>query len=419
MARRRREEIENTVYNDNDDTIREIIVEKKSGFNTIEVVIIMIIAILFGGLLGSVLTYTKGFISPNRVPSDLEELVSTYNTIVDTYYSKLNKEELLDSAIKGMVDYLDDPYSVYMDEDASESFNETVNGEYTGIGAQVMQRDGKVIVYSVFSGSPAAKAGLKKDDVILQVAGKSVDGKSLSEITAVLKGEKAGEKVKVQIARGEDVKEVVLSRGKVELPSVTGKVIEKNHQMVGVIVVDVFAANTYKQFKNELLDLENKKIDSLIIDVRGNPGGHLNQVTKILSLFLNKKQVLYQIKNKGKKEKVYAESKESRKYDIIVLTNKSSASASEILSAAIKESYGGKTVGVATYGKGTVQKAFSLESGASIKYTTEEWLTPKGNSIDKKGVIPDFEVELSEEYMSNPSDETDNQLQTALDIITK
>lgn len=419
MARRRREEIENTVYNDNDDTIREIIVEKKSGFNTIEVVIIMIIAILFGGLLGSVLTYTKGFISPNRVPSDLEELVSTYNTIVDTYYSKLNKEELLDSAIKGMVDYLDDPYSVYMDEDASESFNETVNGEYTGIGAQVMQRDGKVIVYSVFSGSPAAKAGLKKDDVILQVAGKSVDGKSLSEITAVLKGEKAGEKVKVQIARGEDVKEVVLSRGKVELPSVTRKVIEKNHQVVGVIVVDVFAANTYKQFKNELLDLENKKIDSLIIDVRGNPGGHLNQVTKILSLFLNKKQVLYQIKNKGKKEKVYAESKESRKYDIIVLTNKSSASASEILSAAIKESYGGKTVGVATYGKGTVQKAFSLESGASIKYTTEEWLTPKGNSIDKKGVIPDFEVELSEEYMSNPSDETDNQLQTALDIITK
>ncbi len=419
MARRRREELVEDISDDKGQEIREIIVEKKSGFNTIEVVIIMIIAILFGGLLGSVLTYTKGFIAPNRVPNDLEELVSTYNTIVDNYYSKLNKEELLDSAIKGMVDYLDDPYSVYMDEDASESFNETVNGEYTGIGAQVMQKDGKVVVHSVFEDSPAAKAGLKKDDVILKVAGKSVEGKSLSEITAVLKGEKAGGKVKVEIARGDVTKEVVLSRGKVELPSVTGKIINKNDKAVGVIVVDVFAANTYKQFKNELLDLENKKIDSLIIDVRGNPGGHLNQVSKILSLFLNKKQVLYQIENKGKREKVYAESKESRKYDIIVLTNKSSASASEILAAALKESYGGKTVGVTTYGKGTVQKAFSLESGASIKYTTEKWLTPKGHSIDKKGVEPDLEVELSEEYMNQPSDEADNQLQAALELITK
>ncbi len=402
-----------------DEEIREVIIEKKSGFNTIEVVIIMIISILFGGLLGSVLTYTKGLISNERVPGELEELVSTYHTIQDNYYDKLDKKELLDSAIKGMVDYLDDPYSVYMDEDTSESFNETVNGEYTGIGAQVTQRDGKSVVHSVFDNSPASKAGLKKDDIILEVAGKSVEGKSLSEITAILKGEKEGTKVKVKIERDGVTMNVTLSRGVVELPSVTQKVIEKNHKKVGVLTVDVFAANTYKQFKKELLDLEKKKMDSLIIDVRGNPGGHLTQVTKILSLFLNKKKILYNIENKGKVEPVYASSKESRKYDIIVLTNKSSASASEILAAAIKESYGGKTVGVTTYGKGTVQKAFALESGASIKYTTEKWLTPKGNSIDKKGVPADLVVELDDQYFTNPSDETDTQLQAALDLITK
>jgi len=420
MTRRDRQKEDKTSNDEfQQEEVREIIIEKRSGFNTVEVVIIMVIAILFGGLLGSVLTYTKGLIGPGGVPSELEEVVSTYHTILDNYYDKVDKKELLDSAIKGMVDYLDDPYSVYMDEEASESFNETVNGEYRGIGAQVMQKDDKVIVHSVFKNSPADKAGLKKDDVILMVAGKSVEGKSLVEITDILKGEKEGTKVKVKVDRNGTQKVLTLSRGTVELPSVSAKMIDRDNKHVGVLTIDVFAANTYKQFKSELLALEDKQMDCLIIDVRGNPGGHLNQVTKILSLFLNKKKILYQIENKGRKEAVYAETKESRQYDIVVLTNKSSASAAEILAAALKESYGGKTVGVTTYGKGTVQNAFSLESGASIKYTTEEWLTPKGNSIDKKGVIPDFEVELSEEYMSNPSDETDNQLQTALDVITK
>jgi len=411
---------ENTFDVNEEEKVREIIVEKKSGFNTIEVVIIMIISILFGGLLGSVLIYTKGIVFGNSVPGEMSELVSTYHMILDNYYDEVDKKELLDSAIKGMVEYLDDPYSVYMDEDASDSFNETVNGEYQGIGAQVTSKDGKITVYSVFENSPAEKAGLKKDDIILEISGKSVEGKTLSEVTTLLKGKKQGSKVKVKIDRSGKTKEITLSRGVVELPSVTSDVLTKNEKKVGLLTVDVFAANTYKQFKNKLLDLEkNKDIDSLIIDVRGNPGGHLTQVTKILSLFLDKKKVLYQIENKGKKEPIYSESKESRKYDIVVLTNKSSASAAEILAAAMKESYGGKTVGITTYGKGTVQKAFSLESGASIKYTTEKWLTPKGKSIDKKGVVPDVEVELSEEYLNNPSVDTDNQLQTALDIITK
>lgn len=399
--------------------VREIIIEKKSGFNTIEVVIIMLIAILFGGLLGSVLTYTRGALSSKNVPVELEELVSTYHTILDNYYDKIDKKELLDSAIKGMVDHLDDPYSTFMDEESSDAFNETVNGEYTGIGAEVTVQDGKAIIYSVFENSPAFKAGLKKGDILLEISSKDVTKKTLSEITDLLKNGKSNKKIKVKVERDSKKIDLELYRGVVELPSVSSKIIEHNHKKVGVLTVSIFAANTYSQFKNKLLELEDKKIDSLIIDVRGNPGGHLNQVTKVLSLFLNKKKVLYQIENKGKREKVYASTKDSRSYDIVVLTNKSSASASEILAAAIKESYGGRTVGVTTYGKGTVQKAFSLESGASIKYTTEKWLTPKGHSIDKKGVSPDYSVELTEEYLNNPGDDNDTQLQTALDVITK
>lgn len=421
MARKKKEDLEKNIVAEETESeeIREVIVEQKSGFNTIEVVIIMIIAILFGGLLGSVLTYTRGFTKNVGVPAELEEVVSTYNTIVDNYYDKLDKKELLDSAIKGMVDYLDDPYSIYMDQDTSESFNETVNGEYQGIGAKVMQQNDQVVVYSVFENSPASRAGLKKDDIILSVAGKNTKGKSLSEITAILKDGKRGSKVKIKIERDGEEKELTLQRGTVEIPSVTEKIIEREDQKIGVLTIDVFAANTYKQFKNKLTALEDKKIDSLIIDVRGNPGGHLNQVTKILSLFMSKDKILYKIENKGKKESVYSETKERRKYPIVVLANKSSASASEILVAAMKESYGAKIVGLTTYGKGTVQKAFSLESGASIKYTTEKWLTPKGESIDKVGVAPDVEVELNEEYLNHPTDDTDNQLQTALDTLTK
>ncbi len=400
--------------------VREIIIEKRSGFNTIEVVIIMLIAILFGGLIGSILTYTRGFTATSRFPQEFEEFVNTYNTILNNYYDKVTEKELLNSAIKGMVDSLGDPYSLYMDEDTSESFNETVNGEYVGIGTQVMQKDDQVVVYSVFSNSPASKAGIKKGDIVLSVsvAGKKATGKTLSEITNILKGKNQEETIKIQLKRGEKEFSVSLKRDTIDIPSVTKKVYTKNDQKVGVLTVDVFAANTYSQFKKKLEKLEKESIHSLIIDVRGNPGGHLEQVTKILSLFMKKNQTLYKIENKGKTEVIKDHTKENRNLETIILTNKSSASASEILASSMKEAYGAKVVGTATYGKGTVQNAFSLESGASIKYTTEKWLTPKGKSVDKKGVEPDVLVDLSEEYINNPSPDTDNQLQTALDLLT-
>ena len=153
--------------------------------------------------------------------------------------------------------------------------------------------------------------------------------------------------------------------------------------------------------------------------MRDNSGGYLSTVTSIASLFMDKSKIIYQLDTKGIVEQIYATTKESRKYDIRVLINQNSASASEILAAALQESYGAKVVGVNSFGKGTVQKAYQLESGATVKYTIQKWLTPNGNWINKKGVTPDIEVEMEGDYYQNPSDETDNQLQKALEDISK
>lgn len=214
--------------------------------------------------------------------------------------------------------------------------------------------------------------------------------------------------------------ELTITRDVVDIPSVNSKIIEGNNKSLGYISIDTFASNTYSQFKSNLTSLEKQKIDSLIIDVRNNPGGHLDQVEDILSLFFNKKTVLYQIETKGKTEKVYASSKKTRNYDVVVLINGSSASASEILASCFQENYKKATIiGTTSYGKGTVQKSLELSTGASLKYTTEKWLTSKGTWINDKGVVPDIVVEQSEEYMAAPSDDNDLQLQKALGVLTK
>ena len=181
--------------------------------------------------------------------------------------------------------------------------------------------------------------------------------------------------------------------------------------------ISIFALNTYEQFNKQLLELEKQNIDSLIIDVRDNSGGHLSSVTDILNLFLNKNQVLYQVKSKDKIKKVYGTTDNDRKYNIVVLTNEFSASASEILASAIKEAYGGKTVGVKTFGKGTMQNLIDLDNGGMIKVTTEIWLTSSGNEINEVGVPVDYEVFLDENYKENPCEETDNQLQKAIEVL--
>lgn len=393
--------------------------EDNEYFSTFEVVVIVLIAILFGFIIGNVISFTKDRTITTKVPVELEEMIDTYNNIVDNYYGKLDKEELVNSGIKGLVDYLDDPYSMYMDESSTDAFNETVNGKYTGIGATVTQKDGKTLVLELSDDSSAKKAGVKVNDQLIEVDGTNVENKSLNDIAGLIRG-KAGTKLKVTLLRGEEKIKVTIVRTDIEITSVTSEVIKYNNKKIGYIKVDTFAANTYKQFKKELESLESKKIDSLILDVRDNLGGHLNQVSKITSMFLEKGKVIYQLEEKGKKTAYKDKTKEKRKYKVAVLCNEASASAAELLVAAFNESYKNSvSIGVNTYGKGTVQKAYELSSGASLKYTTEKWLTPKGNWINEKGVEPDLIIEETEEYKENPVRNNDIQFQSALVELTK
>lgn len=383
-------------------------------FSNYEVIIIIVISVVFGGILGSIITLNREKSSQSN--NELDEFITTYNSITTNYYKNVDNKKLINAAIKGMVNYLDDPYSIYMDEDDTENFTQTVNGQYEGVGVSVSKIDNSIEIVAIFKDSPADKAGLKPGDKIIKVNNKDVSGMELDDVVKLIKNKK---KVNIIVKRDNKEKEITLKQNTVVIPSVSSRIVESNNKKVGVLNVSIFAANTYKQFKNKLDDLENKKIDSLIIDVRQNSGGHLDQVSKILSLFMKQDKVIYQIKTKKGVEKYYSTGKKSKNYNVVVLIDNGSASASEILAAAMNESYGATLIGEKTYGKGTVQKEYMLSSGASIKYTVEKWFTPKGKSINGKGISPTIEVALSDEYANNPTDENDNQLQEAIKFLTE
>lgn len=386
---------------------------KKYTFNFIELISIIIVSLFLGAIVGNIITYDKENIVFNSVPEELDEFVTTYNTINNSYYKKISKDKLVDAAIEGMLSFLDDPYSEYMNKTDSTEFNETVNGEYDGIGITIISDNDEVKIVSVFDNSPAKKIGLKAGDKITAINDEKVATKNTEQISKLIKNSK---KVKIKVIRDNEEKEYTIKKGTVDIPSVTSKMIDKDNK-IGYISISIFSSNTYKEFNKALEKLEKNNMKALVIDVRNNPGGHLDQVSDIIDLFLNRNDVMYQIKNNGKKKKVYAATNSKRKYKIAVLINKNSASASEILAAALKDSYNSSVVGVNSYGKGSVQKQYKLSNGSSIKYTVKKWYTPKGESIDKKGVEPTEIIEQSENYFNDPSIDNDTQLQKAIEIV--
>lgn len=397
--------------------IKDIIVDddvdNKASFSLLEVIVIILISILFGILIGYMITYSKG-ISTENSKSKVSEIVSTYHNIVNRYYKKVDQDKLADAAIKGMIDSLDDPYSSFMDESEAMEFDETTNGSFVGIGVVVQYVEDRNQIIEVYKDGPAEKAGLKVDDVILEVDGNSVIGVAGEDLVSLIRGEK-GTSVVLKIQRGDQEKEFEIKRDTIELTVVSGDVISYNNQKIGYLKVSSFAANSYTQFEKELSKLKKEEVDSLIIDVRDNLGGHLLQTKQILSMFFPKKTVLYQIQSKKKTRKITSDAKSVYVYPIVVLINGGSASASEIFASCFQENYSDAIiVGTTSYGKGTVQKTQNLKDGNSIKYTTEQWLTSKGKSIEGVGVVPDVEVSRTMEYYDNPSYDTDEPLQEAL-----
>lgn len=388
--------------------------EDKSLFNIPEIVVVIVISTLFGTIVGCILTYGRG-IAAGLDNKYVKELINTYDTIVENYYGNISEADLLNAAVDGMVDVLGDQYSYYMNKSETSDFNQTLDGSYVGIGATIQFSETGNKIIELFENSPAEKAGLKVGDIIIGVNGVGVSGYSASELSNLLVGDN-GTTVELKVKRGEEVKDFSFMRGIVTIPSVSSKVIEDK---IGYIDIDNFAANTYYQFKDHLTKLEKNKIDGLIIDVRDNTGGHLTQVNKILSMFFDKKTLLYQIEIKNGVENIYATGKDERKYDVVVLINYSSASASEILASAFQDNYKNATVvGTKSYGKGTIQSAIRLSTGASLKYTSQKWLTSKGAWLDNKGVVPDVEVKIEDPNYS-VTGEKDLQYLKAIEILKK
>ena len=389
---------------------------KKVVFHTTEVVFLIVVtcvvSLIMGYFASSRVNTTLKTSSTND--SHIDEFLSNYEYIMENYYDKIDSETLMDGALNGMLAALGDDYSAVID---SNSFDAQLEGNYEGVGIEIYSTNSAIIVINVFAGSSADIAGLKPGDVILSVDGIDYSGKESTAITEYITNSKASSFV-FEVLRNDEKLSFTLKRSHVTIPSVESKAFEKNNKTLGYIYIDIFASATVEQFASALNELEKQNIDGLIIDVRGNSGGHLTTVVDILSNFLDSKKVIYQTESKGEIKKFYSKGKETKKYPIVVLQNSNSASASELLSIALKEQCSAIVVGEVSYGKGTVQELVT-SGDLEYKFTTKKWLSPNGVWIHKKGVLPDVTVSLNEAYYNNPTHENDNQLQTAIDELLK
>ena len=395
-------------------------INSDSNFSMYEVIIIILISVCFGIIVGYILTYTNSSIYTVRNDSDLNDIVTTYNDINKYYYKDVDNKKLSEAAVSAMINSLGDPNTSYISDKLNDDFNESINGRFVGIGVTIKYDGEYNKIISVNKGDPADKAGIKKNDIIIKIDGKDCKGIYGDDITKLIRGN-VGTKVVITIKRDDKVKDIEVVRNNIDIQSVDSKIFTEDNHKTGYIRVSVFASNTYEQFEKSLSKLEKDKIDSLIIDLRGNPGGYMNASRNMLSIFFDKKVVLYQVQGlNSKKKKIYSKSSEKRNYPVVLLGNGGTASSSEIMISCFKDNYDNSYfIGEKTYGKGTVQESQSLKSGNTIKYTTEKWFTSKGKSVDGKGIIPDYNVALSDDFYDNPKRENDNQLNEALDIIKK
>ena len=363
------------------------------------------------------------------IPKDKEwaKVEQAYGLIVSQYVEQVDGSNLVEGAIQGMLSTLKDPYSVYMDKETAKQFNETLDSSFEGIGTEIGMEDGKVIIVSPYKDSPAEKAGLKPKDQILKVNGVSVESLDLYETRLKIRGEK-GSPVKMEIKRAgvANPLEFNMVRAEIPLDTVFSSIKEVAGEQIGYIELTTFSENTATDFKKQMKELEKKGIEGLVIDVRGNPGGLLSSVETILGEFITKEKPYLQIAERtGETQSFFTGLKKAKDYPIAVLTDKGSASASEILAGAMQEAGGYPLVGEKTFGKGTVQQAVPMGDGSKIKLTLYKWLTPSGNWIHKKGIEPTIKVKQPDYFNAHQlavekvlqRDMNDEQIQYAQSIL--
>ncbi|SDO45986.1 S41 family peptidase [Alkalicoccus daliensis] len=335
-----------------------------------------------------------------------DQIRQAMDTIKESYVNEVEDEQLIEGAISGMIETLDDPYSDFMNESTAEEFMNSLDSSFEGIGAEVSMTDGRVTIVAPFRDSPAEDAGLRPNDQILEIDGENIEGLSLYDAVLKIRGEK-GTTVTLTIDRpgASDTLEIDVVRDEIPVETVYGEVVEENDTSIGVLEIRSFSENTAERFEEELTELESEGIDGLMIDVRGNPGGFLQSVEDIGDLLIPEGEVVVQIEDRDGERITHVSNMEGEKeYPIVTLIDGGSASASEILAAALQEAGGHDLVGTTTFGKGTVQQTIPMGDGSQLKLTLFRWLTSDGNNIHEEGVAPTVEVEQPDYFYAAPID---------------
>lgn len=381
------------------------------------------VAILLATNIGTAFVSTK--ISQRYIPKNselmkFEKLFMVRNSLYKYYDGPINDNALVDGAIKGMTASLKDPYTVFMDKKEFEDFNTQIVGSYIGIGIQVGVKDNKVIIISTFDDSPAKKAGLMSGDVIEKINSIPVNGQQLEKAVSMMKG-KEGKVVNLTVFRPKKGQfNVELKASKIDFHTVKGEMLNNN---TGYIQITMFDENTGKDFNEKLKELKDKGMKALILDLRGNPGGSLKTCVEVVSNFVPKGDVIVSTVDKNN-DKIKYKSKGgyAQNMPLVILTDGGTASASEIVSGAIKDYKLGTLIGEKTFGKGVVQTMLDTKDGTCLKVTIAKYYTPSGKNIHKIGIKPNIEVKypdsLKEDSLINGYNRSkDPQFKKALEVI--
>lgn len=351
--------------------------------------------------------------------SSIERTFQNFKSFIEkNYIGTIDENKMLESAIKGYVEGLEDEYSEYITADEMKEYMEETNGKYVGIGIYIANntQTNQIVVLMPMKASPAEEAGIKSGDIITKIDGIEYKGEDLTKASNALKQEE-GTKVKVEVLREDKTIELEVERRTIKINHIESKVIGNN---IGYMEINTFDEGCYEEFEQKWQELKKQNITSLIIDLRNNGGGIVEEATAIADLFVEKDKTLLITTEKNKEEKVTKAKKEREiNIPVVILVNENTASSSEILAAAIRENDQNSTIiGKKTYGKGVIQTIFTLTDGSGLKLTTNEYFTPKHNSINKVGIKPDIEVEFPEnESLYSIEQEKDTQLQKAIETL--
>ena len=393
-----------------------------------KIIMIVAIAVFLTFMVTSISLYTYFLNNPISITSkssssskDIAGTLQKYKEIIDKYYlGEVDEEKLKEGAIKGYIEGLGDPYTEYISADEMEDYLSDTMGNFVGIGIYMVKNTekGKIQVLAPIKGSPAEKAGIQAGDLILTVDGVDYSADEMTIASNKIKGEE-GTTVTIEVLRGTETKKYELKREKVKVNQVEGKVLSNN---IGYINFTSFDETTADDFKAKFEELNKQGIKSLIIDLRNNGGGIVDQALQIADYVADKDSVLLYEVDKNNKETVKkAKTDPIINMPIIILTNENTASASEILAGALKDLGKAKTVGTTTYGKGVIQQILKLSDGSGLKVTIEEYQTPNRSKIHKIGIAPDEEVKLPDSVTNvlNVTESEDTQLQKAIETIIK